>query len=110
MDYAITSSSAREHTAPQGPRTLGGRASRIEGDYELPIGKRLFRCWSEPIHATLESSSLTIALLPHLAFQRMPENFDRVVVRHFLTPKDFADTVRALRDLGLIPLLRSRRS
>ena len=78
----------------------GARWSRSEADYELPFGERLIRCWHEPIHATLESSSLTVALLPHREFQRVPEAFDRVIVRHFLTPKGCADKVQALRDLG----------
>ncbi len=78
----------------------GARWSRGEGDYELPVGERLFRCWREPIRATLESSPLTVAMLPHREFQRMPEAYERVIVRHFRIPPGGGDRVQALRDLG----------
>ncbi len=78
----------------------GARWSRSEGDYELPCGERMIRCWHEPIRAMLDSSSLTVAMLPHREFQRLPESFDRVVVRHFLTPQGCGDKVRTLRDMG----------
>jgi hypothetical protein len=79
--------------------TAGARWSRVEGDYELTCGERLFRCWSEPIRATLDSSHLTVALLPHREFQRLPEKFDGVIVRHFLTPRSCVDKIRALHEL-----------
>lgn len=74
-----------------------------ECDYELPFRDRTIRCWTRPIHAIVRSSSLSVALLPHREFQRLPEPFDRVVVRHFLLPPDRSDKVQALRDLG-VPL------
>lgn len=74
-----------------------------ECDYELPFRDRPIRCWTRPIHAIVRSSSLSVALLPHREFQRLPEPYDRVVVRHFLLPPDRSDKVQALRDLG-VPL------
>lgn len=81
----------------------GARWSRVEADYAIPFRDRQIRCWTEPIHATLESTGLTVALLPHREFQRLPEPYDRVVVRHFLLPKGCGDRVRALRELGALP-------
>jgi hypothetical protein len=40
-------------------------------------------------------------MLPHREFQRLPESFDRVVVRHFLMPQGCVDKVRTLRDMGV---------
>lgn len=78
----------------------GARWSRGESDYDLPVGERLFRCWREPIRATLDTSSLTVAMLPHREFQRIPEAYEGVIVRHFLAPPGGRDRVQARRDLG----------
>ena len=46
----------------------GARWSRIDADYTLTHGDRVIRCWNEPIHTRLESSGLSVALLPHREF------------------------------------------
>lgn len=81
----------------------GARWNRADADYTLAHGDRLIRCWNEPIHARLESTGLTVALLPHREFQRLPEPYDGVVVRHFLLPKACEDRVEALRRMGALP-------
>jgi len=72
-----------------------------ECDYELPFGERRIRCWTRPIHATLRESPLSVALLPHREFQRIPDAYDRPFVRHFLLPRGCPDKLQALRDLGI---------
>jgi Nucleotide-diphospho-sugar transferase len=72
------------------------------GDYQLPFADRLVQCWSEPIRATLSSAVLTVALLPHCEFQRLPEVSERAVVKHFVTPKNCAQKLQVLRHFGLI--------
>jgi len=51
---------------------------------------------SEPLIVTFANEPF----LTHREFQPLPEAFDRVVVRHFLTPRGCGDKVRALRELG----------
>jgi hypothetical protein len=70
------------------------------GDYALPFRDRLVQCWREPIRAT--AGTLSVALLPHREFQRLPEDFAQAVVKHYLTPKNCAQKLVALRTLGLI--------
>jgi hypothetical protein len=70
------------------------------GDYALPFRDRLVQCWREPIAAT--AGELSVALLPHREFQRLPEPFEQAVVKHYLTPKNCVQKLAALRTLGLI--------
>lgn len=79
----------------------GARWDAAEPEYVLPFRDRVIRCWTRPIRATVDSSSLAVALLPHREFQRIPEAYDGVVVRHFLLPPGCEDKVKALRDLGV---------
>lgn len=73
------------------------------GDYQTPFQDRIMQCWSQPIRATMAASPLTVALLPHCEFQRLPEASDRAIVKHFLTPKNCEQKLRTLRQYGLIP-------
>lgn len=82
----------------------GARWDAGERDYALPFRDRMIHCWTRPIRATVRSSSLSVAMLPHREFQRIPEAYDRVVVRHFLLPPGCSDKMQALRDLG-VPVL-----
>jgi hypothetical protein len=73
------------------------------GDYQIPFQDRAFQCWREPVRATLAQGPLTVALLPHCEFQRLPEVSDRAIVKHFLTPKNCEQKLQVFRHLGLIP-------
>ena len=73
------------------------------GDYRLMFRDRPLECWSTPIHAILPTASLSVALLPHGEFQRLPEATERAVVKHYLTPKNCEQKLIALREFGLIP-------
>jgi nucleotide-diphospho-sugar transferase len=72
------------------------------GDYQLPFRNRMVQCWSQPIHATTSAAPLTVALLPQCEFQRLPEDTDRAVVKHFVTPKNCEQKLQVLRQFGLI--------
>jgi hypothetical protein len=76
---------------------------RGPSEYQLPFAERLVQCWSEPIRATIPGTPLTIALLPHCEFQRLPEISDRAIVKHYVTPKNCAQKLLVLRHFGLIP-------
>jgi hypothetical protein len=81
----------------------GARWSRGKiGDYQMPFQDRAFQCWREPVRATLPQGPLTVALLPHCEFQRLPEVSDRAIVKHFLTPKNCQQKLLVFRHLGLI--------
>jgi hypothetical protein len=71
-----------------------------QGDYRLAFRDRWLQCWSNPIRA--EAGSLSIALLPHVEFQRLPEDSERAVVKHYLTPKNGPQKLSVLREYGLI--------
>jgi hypothetical protein len=73
------------------------------GDYQLPFRDRPLQCWSEPIRASLRAAPLSVALLPHGEFQRLPETTERAVVKHYLTPKNCEQKLSALRHFGVIP-------
>lgn len=66
---------------------------------------RRFNCWTATNHATatFDDKPLSVALLPHREFQRLPEDHERVIVRHFITPSRCADKLRTLRALGVLP-------
>jgi Nucleotide-diphospho-sugar transferase len=72
------------------------------GDYQLVFRDRLVQCWSQPIHATTATGSLSVALLPHREFQRLPEDSAHTLVKHYLTPKNCAQKLSALQAYGLI--------
>jgi hypothetical protein len=72
------------------------------GDYQLPFAGRMVQCWSEPIRGQMISAPLTVALLPHCEFQRLPESSERAIVKHFVTPKNCAQKLQVLRHFGLI--------
>jgi hypothetical protein len=81
----------------------GARWSRGKvGDYQMPFQDRAFQCWREPVRATVAHGSLSVALLPHCEFQRLPEASDRAIVKHFLTPKNCEQKLLVFRRLGLI--------
>jgi len=85
----------------------GGRWSQGPvGEYALPFRDRQVQCWSQPLRLTTSSGSLSVALLPHREFQRLPEETDRAIVKHYLTPKSCAQKLRALQHYGLLPISR----
>jgi hypothetical protein len=43
-----------------------------------------------------------VALLPQREFQRLPEESEHAVVKHYLTPKNCEQKLAALRAYGLI--------
>jgi hypothetical protein len=70
--------------------------------YRLPFREGWMRCWKLPIVARLRAPALSVALLPHREFQRLPETTPDAVVKHFLTPKDCGEKLAVMRKLGLI--------
>jgi hypothetical protein len=72
------------------------------GDYQMSFQDRVFQCWLEPARASLAHGALSVALLPHCEFQRLPEVSDRAIVKHFLTPKNCEQKLLVFRQLGLI--------
>jgi len=79
-----------------GARWGGGRT----GEYQLALRDRAVQCWTRPVRATV--GPLSVALLPHREFQRLPEESPHVIVKHYLTPKNCEQKIRTLRELGLI--------
>lgn len=80
---------------------VGARWSESRtGEYQLPFHDRLVRCWTQPVRAA--AGPLSVALLPHREFQRLPEATDQAIVKHFLTPKSCSQKLTVFRDLGLI--------
>jgi hypothetical protein len=77
------------------------RAGR--GDYQLAFQDHALQCWSAPIRASLPTAPLSVALLPHGEFQRLPEPTDRAIVKHYLTPKNCDEKLTVLRRFGAIP-------
>ncbi len=72
------------------------------GDYQLAFRDRVFQCWTRPIRAAAGAGLLSVALLPHREFQRLPEASPHAVVKHLLTPKNCGQKLIALRNYGLI--------
>jgi hypothetical protein len=82
---------------------LGVRWSRSRtGDYQLPFRDRMMQCWSEPVSGATSAGPLSVALLPHREFQRLPEDSAHALVKHYLTPKNCEQKLQALRSYGLI--------
>jgi hypothetical protein len=82
---------------------LGAQWSRVRtGDYQLPFRDRAVQCWTEPIRAVTTNGGLSVGLLPHREFQRLPDDSSHALVKHYLTPKDCAQKLTALRGYGLI--------
>jgi hypothetical protein len=81
----------------------GARWSQLKaGDYQLRFRDRWVQCWSEPNRASVNAGPLTVALLPQSEFQRLPEETERAVVKHWLTPKNCGQKLLVLRQLGVV--------
>jgi hypothetical protein len=87
-------------------RVLAGMGLRWSpagaGDYYLRLREHLVQCWSRPICATTTTGSLSVALLPQREFQRLPEDAEHAIVKHFLTPKNCQQKLSMLQACGLI--------
>ena len=70
-----------------------------QGEYQRTFGDRDVQCWSHVIRG--QAGSLSIALLPQREFQRLPDDPEQVVVKHYLTPKNCAQKLTAFRAWGL---------
>lgn len=81
---------------------LGAQWDRSPADYQLPFRDRMMQCWLDPVRATTAAGPLSIALLPHREFQRLPEDSAEAVVKHYLTPKNCEQKIKVLREFGLI--------
>jgi hypothetical protein len=73
-----------------------------KGDYQLPFRQRMLQCWTRPVGGITSAGFLSVGLLPHREFQRLPEDTEFAVVKHYLTPKDCAQKLRALAEYGLV--------
>jgi hypothetical protein len=62
----------------------------------------MVQCWSQPISARTTAGPLSVALLPQREFQRLPEESQHAIVKHYLTPKNCQQKLSALRGYGLI--------
>ena len=71
-------------------------------DYRLPFNGKALACWTAPIRGASSDASLSVTLLPHREFQRLPEPSDRALVKHYLTPKNCEQKLLMFRQLGLI--------
>lgn len=71
-------------------------------DYRLPFNGTSLACWTRPIRGASRDASLSVALLPHREFQRLPEDSDAALIKHYLTPKDCGQKLAIFRRLGLI--------
>ena len=81
---------------------VGAQWESRPADYQLPFRDRMLQCWRSPVRATSATGGLSVALLPHREFQRLPEDFDGALVKHFLTPKNCEQKMQVLSQLGLI--------
>jgi hypothetical protein len=70
--------------------------------YELPFRDRKVQCWPQPVRGLTSRGPLSVALLPQREFQRLPEESEHAVVKHYLTPKNCEQKLVALRAYGLI--------
>lgn len=71
-----------------------------QGEYRFAFRDRWVQCWTHAVQA--RAGGLSVALLPHQEFQRLPEDYDGAVVKHFLTPKNCAQKMAALSAAGLL--------
>lgn len=78
------------------PHWSGGN----QGEYRLAFRDRWVQCWTHAIET--QARGLTVALLPHQQFQRLPEDYAGAVVKHFLTPKNCAQKMALLSAAGLL--------
>jgi len=91
-------------------RVLAGAGAHWEagphGDYQLPFRDQQVQCWTKTIRARTAapgfSPALSIALLPHREFQRLPEPWGPAIVKHLLTPKNCAQKLELLGSMGLL--------
>jgi hypothetical protein len=81
---------------------LGAQWEARTGDYQLPFRDRMVQCWMRPIRAKTTAGPLSVAMLPHREFQRLPEASEQAVVKHFLTPKNCQQKLSVLKEHGLI--------
>jgi Nucleotide-diphospho-sugar transferase len=81
---------------------VGVRWERRVGDYQLPFRDLAVQCWREPLRGVSATGGLSVALLPHREFQRLPEDFGDAQVKHYLTPKNCEEKIKVLRQLGLM--------
>lgn len=71
------------------------------GDYEVSINEgraqiniplleqdRVMQCWVRPIVGRCATGSLSVALLPHREFQRLPDDAEHAVVKHHMISKE----------------------
>jgi len=72
------------------------------GEYQLAFRDRVVQCWTRAVRAQTTAGPLSVALLPQREFQRLPEDSDHAIVKHYLTPKNCAQKLNALREYGLI--------
>ncbi len=70
-------------------------------DYSLGFRDREVQCWREPLRG-VTAGGLSVALLPHREFQRLPEAYPDALVKHYLTPKSCAHKLAALHAFGLL--------
>jgi hypothetical protein len=82
-------------------RARGVRWQNRASDYALAFRGQQIKCWHEPLRGKSEDGSLSVTLLPHAEYQRLPIRSDSAVVKHFLTPKRCNEKVVALRAAGL---------
>ena len=82
--------------AAQSPQWSGGKV----GDYRLAFRDRWVQCWTRALRCRV--GALTVALLPHQEFQRLPEDYPDAVVKHLLTPKNCAQKIALLSAAGLL--------
>jgi hypothetical protein len=83
--------------------TLGANWSHGRtGEYQLDFRDRVVQCWTRAVRAQTTAGPLSVALLPHREFQRLPEDSEHAIVKHYLTPKSCAQKLNVLREYGLI--------
>ena len=87
-------------------RLLVGRSVRwhfgAAPEYALAFREHRFRVWHQAIQGVTVDGRLSICLLPHREFQRLPEPYDGAVVKHLLTPKNCQEKLVVLRAARLL--------
>lgn len=74
----------------------------VNGDYQLPYRERMLQCWTQTVVGMTAAGSLSVGLLPHREFQRLPDEAECTVVKHYLTPKRCDQKLRDLAEYGLV--------
>jgi hypothetical protein len=72
------------------------------GEYQLGFRERVVQCWTQTVRAQTTAGPLSVALLPQREFQRLPEDSEHAIIKHYLTPKSCGQKLDALREYGLI--------